>query len=161
METTTYIALQNITLTGSASSVTFSNIPNTYRDLIIAANIDNSVNTELFIRFNNDTGTNYTSVRMQGSGVAAGANTHLGPAMRLVGNGDIMTDFSHVAIVQLFDYSVANKHKAVLSRTNSSNGMDACAGRWTVSDPISVVTLIPNSGSFQVGSTFSMYGIEA
>lgn len=159
MATNTYTALATTTLSGSASSVTFGSISGSYRDLIVVANIDNSTNTELFIEFNGDSSTSYYSTRMQGNGTTFGYNNHTGPAMRLVGNGDIMTDFSFVAVIQLNDYSATDKHKPVLSRTNSSNGVDACLGRWANTSAITSIRLIPNSGTFEASSTFSLFGI--
>lgn len=161
MPTATYTALATTVLSASASDVTFGNIGNGYRDLIVIARVDGSVTTELFIRFNGDATTSYYSTRMQGNGTTEGYNTHVGPAMRLVGNGDIMTDNTFSATIQLNDYSTTDKHKPVLSRTGSSNGIDACVGIWTNINPITSVTLIPNSGTFESGSTFSLYGIGA
>lgn len=158
MPTNTYTPLATTTLSASAADITFSNIPGSYRDLIIVARIDGSAQTELFISFNGST-TGYTSRRMQAAGVSVGFNTHTGPAMRLVGNGDIMTDDTFSAIIELHDYSTTNKHKPVLSRTNSSNGLDLCAGRWTNTSAITSVRLIPNSGTFEAPSIFSLYGI--
>lgn len=160
MPTATYIALANLTLTGTDAEVTFSSVPNSYRDLVVVVNADGTQQTELFVRVNGDTGANYNTVRMQGSGSVTGsASTTNATGARLVGNGDIMTDFSFSAIIQLLDYSATDKHKTGLSRTNSSNGVDACAFRWANTNAITSVTVYPAAGSFDVGSTFALYGI--
>lgn len=152
-------ALSKITLQEASSLVTFSSIPSTYRDLVVVVNADNSVQTELFARFNGDSGNNYYTVRMQASGVSTGsASTSAASGARLNGNGDIMTDFSFNATITALDYSATDKHKLALSRTNSSNGVDACTFRWASTAPITSVTLFPNSGTFEVGSTFALFG---
>lgn len=152
-------ALATITLQQASGQVIFSGIPTSYRDLIIVANADGTVQTELYLRFNEDTSSNYHSVRMQASGSTIGGNSQTSATfLRLNGNGDIMPDFSFSAIIQFLDYSVTNKHKQVLSRTNSSNGLDACAGRWSNTGAIESITLYPNAGSFEAGSTFCLYG---
>lgn len=162
MATPTYTALGTTTLSSSASSVTFSNISSSYRDLTCVVYADGTAQTELYIRFNNDTSSTYTAVRMQGSGTAAGYNTYSGTGgMRIVGNGDIMTNFSFTATIHVPDYSATDKSKTLLSRTNSSNGVDACAGNWPSTSAISSITLYPNSGSFDTGSTFSLFGVSA
>ena len=162
MPTPTYTALANITLGSSASSVTFSSIPATFRDLVLVINANGTVQTELFLRFNSDTGSNYNTVRMQGSGSAtASATTTNATGMRLNGNGDIMTNFSFNAVIQIEDYSATDKHKSVLSRTNSSNGVDACAGRWASTSAITTVLAYPASGSFATGTTAALYGIAS
>lgn len=152
-------ALATITLQEASSTVTFSEIPNTYRDLVLLIHADGTAQTELYIRINGDTGATYTSVRMQGSGSTAGGATYSGTnGMRLNGNGDIMTNFSFNAVISFPDCSATDKHKTVLSRTNSSNGVDACAGRYPSTNAISSITAYPNSGSFDVGSTFALFG---
>jgi hypothetical protein len=160
----TYTQINSVTLAATASSVTFSGLPTngTYRDLVLAVNADGTSQTEFYIRMNGDTSSTYTSVRMQGSGSTNASATYSGTGgMRLNGNGDIMTNFSFNAAIQLLDYSATDKHKTLLSRTSSSQGIDACAGRWPSTSAITSVTVYPYAGSFDIASTFSLYGIEA
>lgn len=160
MPTATYTPLATVTLGSTASSVILSNIPASYRDLILVANIDGTSQTELYVRMNGDTGSTYTAVRMQGSGTTNASTTYSGTGgMRLNGNGDIMTDFSFNAVIQIFDYSATDKQKALLSRTNSSGGVDANFGRWPSTSVITSVTVYPAAGSFDTGSTVSLYGV--
>jgi len=160
MATATYIALANLTLTGTDAEVTFTSVPNSYRDLVVVVNAKGTQQTELFAKLNGDTGSNYNTVRMQGSGsVAASASTSNATGARLNGNGDIFTDFSFNAIIQLLDYSATDKHKSGLSRTNSSQGTDACSFRWANTNAVTSVTVYPAAGSFDTGSTFALYGI--
>jgi hypothetical protein len=160
MATSTYIALANLTLTGTDAEVTFASIPNTYRDVVVVVNADGTQQTELFLRLNGDSSGVYSTVRMQGSGtVASGGSTANQTGARLNGNGDIMTDFTFNAIIQLLDYSATDKHKSGLSRTNSSGGVDACIFRYASTNAVNSVTVYPAAGSFDVGSTFTLYGI--
>ncbi len=64
MPTATYIALANLTLTGTDAEVSFASIPATFRDLVVITNVDGSTQTEMFVRLNGDTGNNYNTVRM-------------------------------------------------------------------------------------------------
>ena len=160
--TPTYDLISTTTLVATAPSTTFASIPQGYRDLIVVINADGTSQTELYIRMNGDTSSTYTSVRIQGSGSVVGSGNYSGTGgMRLNGNGDIMTNFTFNAIIQLLDYSATDKHKPLLSRTNSSGGVDACAGRWPSTTAINSVTVYPAAGNFDVGSTFALYGIAA
>jgi hypothetical protein len=160
MPTPTYTALATVTLGTTAATVTFSSIPATYRDLILVVNASSSVQTELFLRFNGDTGSNYNTVRMQGSGsVAASASTSNATGARLNGNGDIMTTLSFNAVIQLMDYSATDKHKSALSRTSSASGIDACAVRWANTNAITTILAYPTTGTFSSGSTFNLFGV--
>jgi hypothetical protein len=62
MPTSTYTALANLTLGTAASSITFSNIPATYRDLILITSARSSTTATgvdaIFLRYNSDTGSN-------------------------------------------------------------------------------------------------------
>ena len=162
MPTATYTPLANVTLGSTASGVTFSSIPATYRDVILVVNASSSIQTELFLRFNSDTGSNYNTVRMQGSGsLAASASTSNATGARLNGNGDIMTTPSFNAVIQLLDYSATDKHKAALSRTSSAGGVDACAVRWANTNAITTILAYPTTGTFSSGSTFNLFGVIA
>lgn len=160
MPTATYIALANLTLTGTDASITFSSIPNTYRDLFIVTNTDNTAQADYYLRFNGDTGSNYNRVTGQGTGSVVSYNSSSNATfMRLNGNADLATDFSHNALIHVLDYSATDKQKTVLSRTNSTFGVDMTAGRWASTSAITSVTIYPSTGSFESGSTFSLYGI--
>lgn len=160
MPTMTYTPLATVTLASTASSVTFSSIPATYRDLILVVNASSSIQTELFLRLNSDTGSNYNTVRMQGNGSITGsASTANATGARLNGNGDIMTTLSFNALIQFLDYSATDKHKSGLSRTNSANGVDACAFRWANTNAVSTVLAYPATGTFSSGSTFNLFGV--
>lgn len=160
MPTATYIALANLTLTGTDAEITFASIPNSYRDLVVVVNADGTQQTDFFLRLNGDTGSNYNTVRMQGNGTtASGATTANQTGARLNGSADIMTDFSFNAVINIMDYSVTDKQKSVLSRTNSSAGVDTTAARWANTNAVTSVTVYPAAGSFDVGSTFALFGI--
>lgn len=65
-----YIA--GTTITTSTASIPFSNIPATYTDLIIYGSIVAVAgNVGLRVRFNSDSGTNYSSTIMYGNGSTA------------------------------------------------------------------------------------------
>ena len=163
MPTKTYKALANVTLGAAASSVTFSSIPATYRDLIIVSNTDNTIQADYHLRLNGDTGSNYNSVRAQGNGTAAfsGAQTDT-TFIRINGSGDLMTDFSNSAIIQIMDYSATDKHTTVLVRNGTaSRRVEMVTGSYASTSAITTVLLFPSTCIFDIGSTFSLYGIEA
>ena len=164
MPTPTYTALATRTLTGTAASVTFSSIPATYRDLILVtdATITQASSTDGYgLRFNGDTGSNYSYVRMVGNGStatsASGTTTYA-----LAGViGDVNKGLT---MFQIMDYSATDKHKTVITRSNGSfgNWTQASASRWANTAAITSV-LLRSDGSynFTVGSTFSLYGVIA
>jgi hypothetical protein len=154
MPTPTYTPLATVTLGASASSVTFSSIPDTYRDLIVAVAHSKSALTSYTLRFNGDTTSgNYTGVYMAGDGVTAFSGTG-----NTVGFGDSLTS----QIFQIMDYSATDKHKTHLLRHNRSQSqVVAFALRWANTAAITSMAFTTPTGTFSAGSTFSLYGVIA
>jgi peptide methionine sulfoxide reductase MsrA len=160
MPTPTYTALANITLGSSASSVTFSSIPATYRDLILVATAQSTPTPAGFlVNFNGDTGSNYTTVVM--TGVASAAETFT--SGQLTYFVQIPSDAQNVLIAQFLDYSATDKHKTYLSRNNSKGeGVEASAGRWANTAAITSMVFTCSGGdTWASGSGFSLYGIAS
>jgi hypothetical protein len=77
MPTPTYIPLATVTLGSADSSVTFSSIPATYRDLILVLNGTRSTTSGVRARANADAGANYPMVYMDAESTTfnSGSNT--------------------------------------------------------------------------------------
>jgi hypothetical protein len=162
----TYTALATITLGSSASSVTFSSIPATYRDLVLVIRGSASANNTFGIRFNGDTGSNYSYVdafgRADVSGTVSSANTDsrfLLTVSGAFGAGD------HQFITQIMDYSATDKHKTGLTRNalsgSSFPGVGMIAARWANTAAITSIAVLPGAGSMNTGTTLSLYGIAS
>lgn len=168
MPTTTYTPLANITLSSNQSQVTFSSIPNTFRDLVLViAPASNDSNQTAIMRFNGDTGTNYDMVHMIGTGGGNGSVQTEGSATFLnisKGIGVTTTLGDVVVISQIMDYPATDKYKTVLTRANANAspypGTSAQAGRWLNTGAINSVAIrLSAGGSYITGSTFALYGI--
>jgi len=164
LPTPTYTPLATITLTSSASSVTFASIPTSgYRDLIVVSSANNNGSTGtrgLFIQFNADTGSNYSWVQMEGNGSTATSETQTAQVRIQIGQVPISN--RTMSIANIMDYSATNKHKSIISRFDTAaDRTNATASRWASTSAITSLRLFPNADSFAVGSTFSVYGIAA
>ena len=158
MATPTYDLIASNVLSSSASSVTFSSIPATYRDLVLVAEIKSpgtlDGGTAALVAFNSNT-TGYSWVRMYGDGSSAGSDT--GTDRLISYNG--YDNKSSLTIVQIMDYSATDKHKTWLARYNSVNTYaQAQAGRWANTAAIDSVAF-SIATNFPSGSTFYLYGI--
>lgn len=158
MPTSTYTALATTTTSGGETSVTFSSIPATYRDLVLVVQpIDTTTNGGR-MRFNSDSGSNYSYVYMGGTGSAAESysGTTNGVAS-WVAQSTIST-----VIFQIMDYSATDKHKTVLDRSSRSDArVRAAATRWANTSAITSIELNLQGADFSAGSTFSLYGIAS
>ena len=160
MPTPTYTPLATVTLGSSASSVTFSSIPATYRDLILVVSAPNTTtDTGIRTRFNGDTGSNYTVVSMRGTGSitqsTSGTNTFANIVDSFVSSG-------YIGIGQIMDYSATDKHKTILVRKGAAfEDVGALANRWANTEAITTIELSPNLNQFAIGSTFNLFGVIA
>ena len=156
----TYTPLATVTLTSSASSVTFSNIPATYRDLIILSNgLSDATGNEIFARFNGDAANNYTFVQVYWASPSALSNSGTNG---FAGAGRQQQTNPASNALMIFDYSATDKHKSMLVRGDiNSTYTTMLAQRWASTSVINTIALTPGSGSFVSQATFSLYGIAA
>jgi len=163
MPTATYIALANITLTSSQATVVFSNIPTTYRDLILVGDITPDGNIGYYLRVNGDTGSNYSAVVMSGNSFNTTASTTQSGTFAQVGIYYVSNANRQNIISHFMDYSATDKHKTILTRTGHPNEVVATAARWASTTAINSITLSGqqnfSTNSFASGSTFALYGI--
>jgi hypothetical protein len=163
MPTPTYTPLANVTLASATSSLSFSSIPATYRDLILIGNVQAQSDSFLQyrLRVNGDTGANYNNVRMENSGGSTLSSAD--------SNATEMTFFStstsgvfSAMITNFMDYSATNKHKTLIARSSGpQNTVGAQASRWANTAVITSITILTPSGQFTVGSSWSLYGVIA
>jgi hypothetical protein len=160
MPTPTYTPLATVTLASSASSVTFSSIPATYRDLILVMNGSPSTGSYAFLRFNGDSGSNYNYIFMYGDGSSAVSQSFTSQTQGYIGNIDATVRTTFIA--QVMDFSATDKHKTFLSRNGQAAGLViATAGRWANTSAVTSMSVNINSGTFSIGHTFNLYGVIA
>lgn len=160
--TPTYTLLNQITLTANASSVTFSNIPQSFGDLVLVADFlgASTTNAELLIRLNNDSAGNYSQVKMAGNGSSTSSSSVSGVNGARIGYGPNSTSRSN-AISHIMDYSAVDKHKTILTRTNEPDEVWATACRWANTAAVTSVSFLYEGISLAAGTTVFLYGVVA
>jgi hypothetical protein len=114
----TYEKIATTTLGSAANTVTFSSIAGTYTDLIVVCNGSVSNDTdEPRLRFNGDTGNNYSTTNLRGNGTSAQSNRYSNQTSIVLENvfGWKNTN-NNTAIWQIFNYSNSTTYKSVLGR---------------------------------------------
>lgn len=156
MATPTYTALGTVTLSSSAASVTFSSIPQNYRDLVLVINGKGSIDENPTYTINGST-TGFSWVRMSGNGSTTVSDSNTNNTIGRMGTAETLI------IAQFLDYSATDKHKTFLIRNNYPAGdIRGIAARWASTSGITSIAMgIRLSGSYLTGTTFSLYGIEA
>lgn len=175
MPTPTYTALANYTVpAGGKSLVTFSNIPTTYRDLVlIISSTFETFNTgngkgATVIRFNSDSASNYHHVQMSGdqNGPLSNSYSQTFLDLMLASYEDDVNPTTY--IVNIFDYAQTDKHKTILCNANLPAGnqyprVSFNSYRWASTTQISSLSLfsIVSGGLYNPGTTFGLYGVNA
>jgi hypothetical protein len=162
----TYTPIASITLGTAVPSITFSSIPATYTDLVMTVQAKTNTNVDApLLRFNGDTGTNYSYNYLSGNGSSgssgsAASTTFIG----LQANATTSTsNFSYMAIVHLMNYASTTTNKSCIVRNgNALVAVDMLIGLWRNTAAITSITVVNNSSNnFSVDSTFNLYGILA
>lgn len=157
----TYTPIATYTASGSQSTITFSSIPQTYTDLIIVSSVtwttDGYINA---MRFNGDSGTNYSYTRITGDGSTA-VSTRLSNINYAFGGWTGVSPATN--IVQIMNYSNSTTYKTSLVRTNVvGDRVVAYANVWRNTAAITSIILVhETSQNYTAGSTFTLYGIQA
>ena len=159
-KTATYSLIASNTLGSTASTITFSSIPATFTDLVMVANLSASAVTYSGIRFNGDTATNYSLTDIYGTG--SGAISSRQSNITGGGSGDT-SGTGTVLIYQINDYANTTTYKTTISRNGSpSTNVVASTCLWRSTAAINSVTIYTGTAnSWNAGSTFKLYGIQA
>jgi hypothetical protein len=158
MPTPTYTPLATVTLGSSATSVSFSSIPSSFRDLVLVFDGTLNENEGLGIRFNDAT-TGYSDVDMTGTGSSTSSGTNSSSSS--INVAYIVVAGRNNVIVQIMDYQATDKHKTILGRANSGS-VQAYAGRWASTNAVTKVTFLQvGFATISAGSTLSLYGIAS
>jgi len=157
------VALANLTLGSAQASVTFSSIPATYRDLRLVVQATTSGANAAGFTLNSDaTNANYPWVQVFGEGTTAVSNSGAGASgiLPFTPNQNFSTTVPSIVTLDVMDYSVTDKHKSMLYRTNRADAVTtAIAARWTNTAAVTTLTVSAISVNFAIGSTFALYGI--
>jgi hypothetical protein len=165
--TATYDKIATTTLGSNQATVTFSSIPGTYTDLVLITNEKQTAtsNRSPALRFNSDSGSNYSQTGLYGTGSAGGTFRTSNATLIYYGYYGYSTtsNFNFNSIVNINNYSNTAINKTVLSRaSNAQNGVDIILGLWRNTTAITSITLTMETLSdFTTGSTFTLYGIKA
>lgn len=163
----TYTPIASATVSGSSTaSYTFSSIPSTYTDIVLVASIVASSGTPgVYYQLGNgsiDTGTNYSSTVMLGTGSSA-ASYRYSNATAIYGNVTGDTASTVVSMAHFQNYSNTTTYKTVLCRHSSAaDYVMSTAGLWRSTAAVNTIKILAASTNvFPVGTTFTIYGIKA
>ena len=170
---TSFESIQTVTVgAGGSASVEFTSIPATYTHLQIrgiARSLEANTGVDVpYVRFNSDSGSNYSYHQLDGNGtgasVVAGTSTTFMRGGFIALNSEPADRFGAV-IIDILDYANTNKYKTIrsLSGTEYNNTRGAVglfSGSWRNTNAITAITLQASVANLAQYSQFALYGIK-
>ncbi len=160
----TYTPIATTTLGSAAASYTFSSIPSTYTDLVLIVNGGaSSTAFNAYIRFNSDTGSNYSITTLSGTGTAAqSARETSATFIRIDKQAAWRSGNRTMNRVNIMNYANTTTNKTVLSRADApADAVDAIVGLWRNTAAITSILIAAGGVDFATGTTFTLYGIAS
>lgn len=156
----TYEPIATTTLTGTATTITFSSISSSYTDLRLVAFMKCTASTSVAVRLNNDSGTNYSSTFLWGDGSTAqsfrNTNSSYLTGSYAVGTTPLLWTYD------LFSYTGSTNKTILQVHSNDNNGSGEVArvvGLWRNTSAINRIDLLSIGSTFAAGTTATLYGI--
>ena len=165
IETMTKLATVTVG-SGGSSSIDFTNIPQTYTDLVIKySGRNDSNNGTLLVKYNNDgVASNYLYIQVYGDGSAVNNDTQADLFFGVVTRSTFTASTFSSGEIYIPNYTSSN-YKSVTTDSVSENNSTSVitsmwAGIWKNTAPISRITLSLYTGAFVQHSTATLYGIR-
>jgi hypothetical protein len=156
------VPLANTTLGSNTATVTFSSISQAYQDLYLVVVGKASSGFSQGIRFNGDTGSNYNVLRFTGDGATVVSGVAANQTRGLFSAFTFNSSINSAAFIHILDYTRTDKHKTTLSdaHSNPDTEIGLICNRWANTAAITTVALVNDSGTYQTGTTFALYGVK-
>ncbi len=170
--TNSYESIATVTVgSGGSSSIDFTSIPSTYKHLEIRAIMrTNRVNNgdAVYVRFNSDSGSNYSGHRLEGDGSSAAAYNGASQTSITLNRVSAASDGSNIfgaSVISILDYANTSKNKTLRALvgfdTNGSGVIGLDSGAWYNTAAVTSVSILPlNASGFVQYSSFALYGIK-
>lgn len=157
----TYVPIMTLALNTQTASVTFTNIPQTYTDLVLvmsSRNVTSNNNGQIW--FNNDTSALYSNTTLFATGSSAQSSRITNATIMYT--PDISSTHNSPTIVNIMNYRNTNFNKTVLIQGGARNTNTALwVGMYRSNNAITSISLASFGGDWTSTSVFNLYGIAA
>jgi hypothetical protein len=159
----TYDPLATITLGSAATSINFTSIPNTYTDLRVVLTLKSASGVNVHLRFNSDSGSNYSRTYLYGRGSSAASARGTSQVFSIISDDGVGTT-PHLYTLDVFSYAGSTFKTWLSTASEDNNGSGSVAnyvGLWRSTSAITEINFITNSANtFDAGCTATLYGIK-
>mgnify|MGYP006288602979 CR=1 FL=1 len=160
----TYEAIATATATGSSATISFTSISTAYTDLRLVFCGGQSADTPTYLRFNNDSASNYWTKTVNAIGTSKDSQRgNLSGIWTRSEGVDENTLFSSM-VYDIPSYQAAYYRVVQCRIANANNSSTAgltsfTHGIWKVNNAVTQIDLYTSSGNWTSGSTATLYGI--
>ena len=162
----TYEPIATTSVSNSTTNyMEFTSIGSGYTDLVMIVQGGNqNASYGLGLRFNSDSGTNYSVTQLTGNGSSAASARETSQAQIIVGgNGyggsNLVTDITRINVM---NYANSTTYKTCINRNDIPGGVTGTTvGLWRSTSAITGVRITAQNSYFVNGSTATLYGIKA
>lgn len=158
----TYEPIASTILNSDTADIIFNNIPGTFTDLIIEGSIasnDPTFNRGLLVRFNGDTGNNYSATSMGAESSTVNSARESNVSYLRWTELDLNTFSSN--ILQINNYANTNVNKTTIGRGGARQIIVNYIGLWRSTAAITSIRVYLTGQSLKAGTTLTIFGIRA
>jgi len=172
-EFSTYTPIYAQTLSATTASITFSNIPTTFTDLVLVVSPVAATGTTFpWMRFNGLSTSIYSDTHIYGISTGNGSSRRSAQSRGYIAE-QVQAETTQISniIVHIMNYSNTTTNKTYIARNNNAAssgtyvGTEAIVGLAQLTAPITSITIGIASGgtdyNLASGSSFTLYGIKA
>jgi len=169
LSTTAYESIATVTLSSATNTITFSSIPSTYKHLQLRGiNLSSGQDNNVMLRFNTDSGNNYSEHAMYGAGTSSGAYNTVPASYAPAGYTADSTN-PYPTVCDILDYSNTNKNKVVRAlgggdRNGSTSYVTFNSSAWYNTAAINRIDIVHGNIAggkvFNANTSFALYGIR-
>jgi len=157
----TYEKIATNTLGTATGTVTFSSISSAYTDLVVVFIGNLNAASTCNLRYNNDSGNNYSQIDAIGDGTSATSQRRSNQSSFRLYDVGLSSNNINILIFNINNYSNTTTYKTTLLRgsdTGGSSEVGMGVSLWRNTSAINRLDFTLG-GTWSVGDTFTLYGI--
>jgi hypothetical protein len=160
--TATYENIATTTLVTATNTITFSSISGSFTDIIVMASYPAPASNmnAIRLRFNSDTGSNYSHTFLEGTGSVAQSGRASSQTYLQIGYQNTAGAGNFISQIQNYSNTTTNK-TAITRFSHPASEVGAYVGLWRSISAIDAIEISCQVSNFPIGSTFTLYGIKA
>lgn len=163
----TYNAIATNTLTSAQTAVQFNSISGAYTDLVLHCSLkaNTTGNSTILLTMNQDNSSLYSGAQIYFNTSTYASNKNVNETYIAIARGTGMPAAigdTSTLVLNFNNYSNTSMFKSIIGRYDSpSSGPEIEVGLYRSLSAVSTIRLQVDTNGFAIGSTFTLYGIEA